>query len=411
MTATSRPRTTLSLALLATLCGAPSSALLAAEAKGFLYGTVSTRSGATYEGRLRWGKEEAFWTDHFNASKESRPLAREIPKRHRDGEQTLRVLGRSFGMRWNEEAGRQLIVRFGDLRSILPHGSDEATLVLKSGGKLEIGGGSNDVDGRVTVWDRSLGEVQVDWDKIRRVDFKPAPADLPGLPARLFGTVRTTSETLRGFVQWDKEECLSTDLLDGETEDGKLAVEMGKVRSIERRGKGSSTVTLKDARELVLRGTNDVDDDNRGIFVDDPRFGRVLVPWRAFDRVDFEEAGSGPGYDDFPVLGPLEGAVTTRAGAVHKGRIVFDVDESEGWESLDGESARLEYSIPFFMVASVSPAGTTRARVTLKGDGRELTLEDSTDVTDANAGVFVLEGADKKTYVPWQDVKRIDFAK
>lgn len=402
------PTLPLALALLLWL---PAPGAAAADSKGFLYGTVSTTSGATYEGRLRWGKEEAFWTDHFNASKASRPLAREIPREHQEGEQTLRVLGRSLGMRWDEGPTRQLVVRFGDLRSILPEGSDEAKLVLKSGATVEADGGSNDLGGRVTVWDRTIGEVKLDWERIRRIDFKPAPADLPGLPGRLFGTVRTTSETLRGFVQWDKEECLTTDLLDGETEDGKLAVEMGKIRSIERRGRSSSSVTLKDGRTLVLRGTNDVDGDNRGIFVDDPRFGRVLVPWRAFDRVDFEEAGSGPGYDDFPALGPLEGKVTTRAGAVHSGRVVFDADESEGWETLDGTSSRLEYSIPFSMVASVSPAGSTGARVVLKGRSEELKLEESTDVTPANAGVFVLEGTAKRTYVPWKDVARIDFSR
>ena len=41
--------------------------------QGFLYGTVETRSGASYTGLLRWGREEAFWDDLFNATKPDEP--------------------------------------------------------------------------------------------------------------------------------------------------------------------------------------------------------------------------------------------------------------------------------------------------------------------------------------------------
>lgn len=50
----------------------------------------------------------------------------------------------------------------------------------------------------------------------------------------------------------------------------------------------------------------------------------------------------------------------------------------------------------------------SRSRVTPRGSGEELRLEDSADVTDRNAGVFILDGA-RKTYVPWDEVKQIDL--
>ena len=397
------------LAPLAALLLAAAPDLDAADAKGFLYGTVVTKGGTTYEGRLRWGNEEAFWTDHFNATKDERPLVREIPGRHRDSAEQVKVFGIPVGLRWSD-ADRQLVVRFGDLRSIVVSGAHGGTLVTKDGEEVPFADGSNDVGARITVQDASLGEVQVPWEKIRRVDFKAAPADLPGLPARLSGTVKTEAGTFRGTLQWDKEECLSTDVLDGSSDDGKMKVEMGKVRAIEREGRRASRVFLKDGRDVVLRGTNDVNDENRGLFVDDPRFGRVLVPWSAFVRVDFEDAGSGPGYDEFPPLGPLQGAVKTRDGKVHRGRIVYDVDESRGWETLDGDQDGISYSIPFAQVASVVPSGRLRARVQLRGAKEELVLEESGDVTERNAGVFVLDG-DRKTYVPWDEVSRIDFGR
>ena len=40
-----------------------------AQDEGFIYGKVTTEDGDTYEGPLRWGKEEVYWTDMFNASK------------------------------------------------------------------------------------------------------------------------------------------------------------------------------------------------------------------------------------------------------------------------------------------------------------------------------------------------------
>lgn len=401
---TARP---LALASLAAFALAAAPGLLGADTKGYLYGTVRTKSGTTYEGRLRWGNEEAFWTDHFNATKDERPLVRDIPREHRDSSEQLKVFGVPVGIRWSD-VDRQLIVRFGDLRSIVPSGSGDGTLVTKDGEEVPFRDGSNDVGARITVWDAAVGEIRVPWEKIRRVDFKPAPADLPGVPARISATVKTEAGTFRGALQWDKEECLATDVLDGESEDGKLKVEMGRIRAVEREGRRASRVFLSDGREVVLRGTNDVNDDNRGIFVDDARFGRVLVPWSAFVRADFEDAGSGPGYDEFPPLGPLQGTVKTRDGKSLKGRIVYDVDESRGWETLDGDEDGISYSIPFAQIASVVPSGSRRTRVTLRGAKEELVLGESGDVTDRNAGVFVLAGG-AKTYVPWDEVARIDF--
>ena len=45
-----------------------------------------------------------------------------------------------------------------------------------------------------------------------------------------------------------------------------------------------------------------------GMYVDDRRYGRVLVSWGAFERFDVSAAGdSGPAYTDFPPGRPLTG--------------------------------------------------------------------------------------------------------
>lgn len=385
-------------------------ALAASGTEGFLYGEVETRSGNTYVGRLRWGKEEAFWGDHFNSSKENRPFAEDAPGDHRRRE-GIEIFGVEIGVRWSDhDGGRQFIAPFGSLEKLEISGREEFVATMKGGTEIELDGGSNDVGATVRVWDDSLGEIGIDWDEIDRVVFRPTPADLDvdGVH-RLYGIVRTDDErTFTGWIQWDKDECLSTDELDGKTRDGNLAIEFGRIRSIERRSRSSSRVTLLDGRELVLDGTNDVNDDNRGIFVEDPRWGRVLVNWDAFDRIDFEiPKSSGPAYSDYPPGEPLRGTVEIRRGEKHSGRIVWDLDEEETWELLNGEWRDVEYSIPFWMIAAIEPRGHSSSRVILR-NGEEIELEDSADVDDGNAGIAIVDDG-RTTYLEWDDLERVQF--
>ena len=177
------------------------------------------------------------------------------------------------------------------------------------------------------------------------------------------------------------------------------------IRSIARQTLGSSLVTLVDGRELVLSGTNDVGNGNRGVYVDDPRYGRVLVSWDAFLRLDFSPAGSGPAYGDFPPGRPLKGTVTTRDGRQLAGRLVYDLDESETTETFDAPLECVDYTIPFGMIASIVHPD----RVTLR-NGETLQLERSADLGERNAGILIfVDGGEQPEYVPWADVARIDF--
>lgn len=386
----------------------------AQDSRGFLYGRITTRSGSVYEGRLRWNKEEAFWGDFFNANKSDLPYVKYLPGEERRRRRSVEVFGVPIGIHWGTEdnQGRQLVVRFGDLRRIEVDRDDDATVVFKSGARYKVSGGSNDVnsDTEITVWDRKSGERRMRWAQVRAVDFLPAPADLAVPVFRLRGTVHTEQGTFRGYIQWDQDECLSSDELDGRTREGEVSLRMGEIRSIERHGHNSSKVALRDGRTLVLDGTNDVDASNRGIYVNDSRIGRVLIPWDAFRRVDFDPPGdSGPAYTDFRPGRPLFGKVTTVQGKTWRGRLVYDTDEAETMETLDGHRRDIEYSIPFARLAFLLPEKTNSSRVVLK-TGQELRLEDTTDVGRENAGVLVFDrGQQKPRYVRWADVRRIDF--
>ena len=227
----------------------------------------------------------------------------------------------------------------------------------------------------------------------------------------MHGTLRTPQGDFTGFIRWNRTECLGTDKLDGNTPDGRLGLRFDTIRSIARHSRDSSLVTLEDGREIVLSGTREAGKDNRGVYVDDPRYGRVLVFWHAFERVDFSAGGAGPAYGDFPRGRPLSGSVTTRGGQRFTGRLVYDLDESETTETLDAPVGGVNYTIPFALIESIVPAGgdADRIQVTLRG-GAELRLERRGDLGDENAGMLIfINGRDRPEYVPWSDIARVEL--
>ena len=332
---------------------------LAEANPGFLYGRVTTDGGATHEGRLRWGRgEEGFWGDYFNGAKHENTWATQVPpelllkERH-----PLKIFGLEF-VPWERpiDLDRPFMVRFGDIARIEAEGFD-VRVTLKSGtvvtlDRLE----ASDFDDGVRVWEAGRGMVNLGSGQIRTIELLPT-ARLGAVPGRLHGTVRTRQGEFSGFLQWDREECVGSDTLDGRTADGEIGLRFDTLRSIARHSPDSSQVTLADGREIVLSGSRKVGRGNRGVYVDDRRYGRVLVSWDAFERVDFSPGGSGPAYGDFPPGSPLTGSVTTGAGQRLAGRLVYDLDESETTDTLDAPYQGVNYNLPFGQVASIAIVG------------------------------------------------------
>jgi hypothetical protein len=393
----------------------PSTAAAASEGhEGFLYGRITIADGATYEGRLRFGgDEEAFWGDHFNGFKDENPWAAHVPIEQLTERRPLEILGVEIAQRERQiDLRRPFMARFGDITRIEPRGRD-LQVTLKSGTvfDLDLFAADDFADG-VRVWDHRRGVVDLGERRIRAIELLPT-AGLDAPPDRLHGTVRTRQGDFTGFVQWNRKECVGLDELDGEAADGELSLRFDTIRSIARRS-DSSLVTLLDGREIVLSGTPEVGPGNRGISVEDRRFGRVLVSWDAFERIDFSPGSSGPAYGDFPPGGPLTGNVTTRAGRNLAGRLVYDLDESETTETLDAPSQGVDYTIPFGLIASIAPPGREgnddqRVRVTLHNE-EELQLERAGDLGEGNAGLLIfVDDGQRSEYVPWADVEQVDF--
>jgi hypothetical protein len=386
-------------------------------APGFLYGRVTTIDGATFEGRLRFGRDqEAFWGDYFNGRKTRNPWAAYVPAERlpKERRRAHHFLGFWFGPMQVRTAplDRLLMARFGDIARVQAS-ARVVQVTLKSGTVFDLPRSeASDFDDGVRVWMGTGGVVDLDSLRIRTIEFLPT-ASLAGAPTRLHATVRTAHGEFTGFIQWDRQECTGSDTLYTRNASGRLELPFDTVRSIARRSSGGALVTLTDGREIAVWKTQR-GDGNHGVYVDDRRYGRVLVPWEAFVRLDFSPADSGPAYGDFPPGRRLAGSVTTRDGRRLAGRLVYDLDESETSETLDAPSEGVDYTIPFGLVASiVLPAGGAgadqRADVTLQS-GEELHLKREGDLGARNGGMLIF-AADKQhpEYVPWSDVARIEL--
>jgi hypothetical protein len=405
------------------------------DAQGFLYGRVTTRSGEVYLGRLRWaGNREAFWGDSFNGLKAENPWAAQVPPgRLPKEDRSVSILGLHFGDAAHpQDLRRQFMARFGDLARIEARGTNVVRVTLKSGSAIDLDHlEAGDFDGGVRVFD-ARGTVVLDSPVIASVELLPTTG-LTDAPARLSGTVHTAQGDFTGYLQWDREKGLATDALVGRRKiaipgletavipglgrTGTVSLRFDTIRTIARRARNAALVTLLDGREFELIGTGDsgvgdVGIDNRGIYVDDPRYGRVLVPWDSFESADLRPAGSGPAYADFPAGSAIAGTVTTLDGRSLQGRLIFDLDEAETTETLDAPAGGVNYLIPFGLVASITPAppatAVARATVPLRS-GEELAREPSGDHGANNAGVLVLAGGAQPEYVAWSEVARIDL--
>jgi hypothetical protein len=403
----------------ATASPAPTpSAVLAVEPHpSLLHGRVTTVGGATYEGRLRWGRDqEAFWGDYFNGRKQANPWAAHAPLERQPIEVFGIALPREiFGVeigRRRVQTERPFMARFGDIVRIEGRGRD-VRVTLKSGTVFDLDRfEAGDLDDGVRVWDARQGVVDLDSLQIRTVEFLAgAPPGAP--PARLHGTVRSRPGGFGRFIQWNRQQALGSDGLDGRTDEGEIRLRFDALRSIARGSRESVIVTLIEGREIELFGARDNGPGHLGLYVDDPRYGRVLVSRDAFERVDFQPNGSGPAYGDFPPGRPLTGRVTTRAGRRLAGRLVYDLDESETTETLDAPSRGVDYTIPFGLIATIVPpgrdgGGARLGKVTLH-NGEELQIEDSGDLGAGNAGLLVFTNGGRPEYVPWSEVGQIDL--
>ncbi|MCG6990107.1 MAG: hypothetical protein LJF06_18340 [Gemmatimonadetes bacterium] len=225
-----------------------------------LYGTLTTRSGQTFTGRIGWNMDDISTSDFLGSG----------------------------------GPGSRQRVSFGAIRRIVRDGPDAARVVLRSGEQVTLRG-TPDVgsanDG-ITVSDPALGQVKVDWRDFDNVTFSAPPRDARAVTfdggRPITGTVLTDSgEALTGTVRWDHDEASTWEMLNGSAAGADFEVEFGQIARIRKAGRGA-TVTLKDGRSFELSGSNDVDGGNRGILVNTGSEVR-RVSWSAFKELRLDD--------------------------------------------------------------------------------------------------------------------------
>lgn len=396
------------------------SLVLAADNSGRIYGKITTTDGDVYRGLIRWDKNEAGWGDILNGTKEL-PEENEdkVSRTHRTKRGTrIEVFGIKIGesnsdFSWSGSASSG--IRYGHIRSMEVDGDEEVIVVLKSGQKLSLSEGSTDIGSdirEIIIEDEKQGETELTWDDIERVDLEPARTDeLSAFGERLYGTVSTRrGDAFTGWLCWDVDEVFANDVIEGEQKDRERKIKFERIASIERYSSSAATITLRAGEEVVLRGSNDVDESNRGILVGDPGFGQVQISLDDFDRLDFKPAPKPESYAEFDGGHPLHGTVVTEEGDSYTGNIRWDNDEEASWELLNGEYHNCQFDIEFGKVKEIEKQSFRASKVTL-WDGRTFVLRGSNDVDEDNKGIFITTDKGRETEVTWDEFARVQFTK
>ena len=398
------------LGVLVLLAGAPDttgSGSGSSGSGGTIYGSVRTKTGETVRGTIRWG-DLRFWDETLQASE----IPRADEKGQKDEDEGYRFSLFGWTLFDSAEASRvvhRLYVPFGNLRSVEPARSGEAVLELKDGSRIQVETDGSDLGPGVTliVTVEGKGDVELPWWRITRVDFEGGPGGVAEAE-RLFGTVKTRTGELSGFLQWDRDEATAADVLDGNEEGHERKLKFAEIAAIEPAGSTSARVFLRTGATMTLGGTNDVNGDNRGTVVRVAGLGRLVVPWDELVRVDFRPAPRSPGYERFDGGKRLDAAVRAVDGKSWRGRIHWDQDERFNWETLDGEEGGVEYRIPFIAIRSIARSEHGGADVVLR-EGRKLHLTGSNDVDEGHRGVAIEQPDGSVTVLPWEELREVEL--
>ena len=387
-----------------------------ANDRGRLYGRVVAMDGSEFQGFIRWDNNEGHWTDQLDASKrlprrfmlEAQRLSGEkYEQRH-----AVRVLGIRVG--WKTESRRassaSSAIRYGHIRRIQVLDNTHGLLVLKSGEEQEFSSSSSDL-GRgleIIVQEGNGSAAQLKWHDIDYIEFMPAPRRKSPFGKRLYGTLSARSGSeFSGWITWDRDEIFGPDELNGVNGRRSRAIAFDNIAAIERLSSSRALATTVDGRQVEMSGNNDVNSDNRGIFISDPGLGRVEVKWGEFRSVRFHEPPS-MSYDEFDGGRRLTGTVFAEDGDSFTGLIRWDNDEQWTWEVLNGDSQNLVFHVEFGLIASIERASYTSARVTLL-DGRQFVLRGSNDVNEENKGIFIRLDDGETVMLDWDEFERVEF--
>ncbi|WP_062546193.1 hypothetical protein [Rufibacter tibetensis] len=394
-----------------------------AQHEGFLYGEVTLTNNERFKGQILWSAGQRMWVDMMTVEKKDNPVLKYLNSEQLERlsqEETQEEMDWGFMNLWkNRYPSRKhtLRCRFGDMAAIRVTGSYEAVITLKNGQKVNIYTNKDpeykdQLGKRIAVIHSGKEKKYVEWGSIERITFMPTPSKLHYLKAEpLYGTITTRNGfAYKGQVQWDMDEYLTTNWLNGKSREGEnISIRFQEVASVRPKEDGA-LVKLHSGKEVYLQDNSNVNRKNQGIVVQHPTWGRVYIRWRNFKEAVFTPypIDASFGYSAFQKPKPLRGTIST-GNLTWKGFFIYDLDEKLDMETLDGwDKAGALRQVPFRYISKISPIDDSHAAVVLK-DGQKLLLGDRSDVSEKNWGIMVWPQPSKYKYIPWNKVIHVMF--
>ena len=206
-----------------------------------LYGVVKTLRKGSFEGYIKWDKDERTSLDILDG--DSKHGTQKIP--------------------------------FGKIKRITKVGSDGCDILFKNGSEYYVDD-SNDVDSGnrgVRVFVDHLGVVDVSWKEFDYIEFiNPKNSGLVyddfdqpiGLKAEVTDLTGTSHN---GMIIYDIDEMWELEMLDGEDDYLDYYVPFRYISKIQPKNKSFSLIYLNNGETLLLGDTHDVSSDNDGIIL------------------------------------------------------------------------------------------------------------------------------------------------
>lgn len=386
--------------------------LSAQTAGSFIFGTVYTTEGKKYKGFIGFGDEAFMWNHFFISDKQDNPYYKYIPenkkiyrRRIKETDGTLRIISRDY----NTPVLHNFIVRFGNISTLEVISHNDILLEMKGDKYIRLNNRIGHHFSSISIYDSNIGKMKIDRHRIRRIEFSQAGNDavIPFSP--LYGTVNCKYGTFKGMIRWDKDEYSFDDKIDGDYDGASVAIKLKNIRSITKAEKGS-IIRANNGQEYYFTGSNDIDSGNRGIVVNMPNVGEVVIDWSDFISAEFyiPEKISGNMYSDYQPAERLKGRVVLHTGNEHRGVMVYDLDEAVNTEVLDGVNGGLRYRIPFKYIKSIKPLSPDFSKVSLI-NGTELFLGGESDLSYKNDGLLIFQSSDEWNFFYWNELKEIIF--
>lgn len=402
---------------------ATSFSVLATNPEPVIFGTVTHANGESVTGTIRWGDDgESFLSDIFNGIKlktngiehltdDEIHILEESQPGPKASIGDVEITFKSF-------FGKELKLPFFNV----PFGAidridikdDIFTVTLHDGSSFQTKdevSNSDDTSDDIYVKSKEGAVVEFEIENLSSVVFSAAPTDAKTFNNGIYGIINSELGTFQGRVMWDKDERTLAEELDGNDESQEHEIKFTAIKSLEKVNDGKATkVVLKDGQKLILTGTNDVNNGHRGIWLDNPKLGRVEIKWSQFEMLVIQHVDvAWLNFDAYVKQAKqLSGTVTLQDDTTFKADVlIYDLNQQSQAELLYVDVNGANRQIPLKTIKKITKKHNKAVELSMR-DGSHLLAYGNRSVTFENNGILGTANGESKWH-QWQDIKSLEF--